>query len=153
MRTIVALSALTALMMLFGSGCGEEIPSSIDGYQKRCLKMNKSPIPPTEGDPHDGVKNIYICNVEAADLLDAGGKPIYPYPEGAMIVKESLREHQDFVWLIATAEKKSGSWEWNEYTRNFVSEPLLKAAAAESVCIDCHKKVEDQDFIYQVYVE
>ncbi len=140
------------LWFLVGAmGCANEVPDSIAGYGTRCLLMNKSPIPPTDDDPHDGVKDIYICNVEAADLLDAGQKPRYPYPEGSLIIKESIRTHQDFVWLIATAEKKNGSWEWHEYTRNFESEPLLEAAAGEGVCIDCHKKVEAQDFIYQVY--
>lgn len=149
MRSPAPLLVLLALSL---AACSEELPADVPGYADRCVRMNVEPIPPTEGDdPHEGEKNVYACNVTVGDLLASDGSRILPYPDGTLIVKESSKPSQGFVWLVATARKAGGSWEWDEYTRNFASEDLLRIPSSEAVCVDCHRKVEAVDWIYTGY--
>ncbi len=136
-----------ALLLLLADGCGAPLPDDVAGYQTRCVRMNPEPLPPYDGDPHRGMKNIYACNVPPDDVV-ANRRPL---PEGALIVKESSRVGEDFVWLIALARKQAGSWQWDEYTRNFADEELRHGLAGRSVCTDCHVKVEARDWIFTRY--
>ncbi len=133
-------------------GCAEGLPSDVAGYAERCVRLNAAPIP-SEGDddPHEGVKNVYACNVTPDQLRDASGQPLYPFPEGTLIVKESQREDQDYVWLIALMRKEGGSWKWTEYHRNFPDQDFGKLALKETVCTGCHAKVESLDWVYTPY--
>jgi hypothetical protein len=147
-------SVLYSFLAFFVVGCGEPLPDDVKDYasSENCFQMNAAPIAPTEDDPHAGTKNVYACNVVPEDIVSDSGAPIYPYPEGTLIVKESRKKHQDYQWLIATARKKNGAWQWAEYTRNFANEEFIKILAPESVCTNCHKKALGTDYIYTVYI-
>ncbi len=106
--------------------------------------MNAAPIPVKPDDPHNGVKDVFACNVPLEELMSNSR----PFPDGAVIIKESTRPDADFPWLVATARKRGTEWEWDEYSRNFEDEPLLRILPSEQVCIDCHKKAEPADWIY-----
>ena len=125
------------------AGCGAPWPDDVAGYQTRCLRMNAQPIPPYDGDPHRGMKNVYAC-----DVVDATRRP---FPDGALIVKESTRVGEDFVWLVALARKQGGVWQWDEYTRNFADEELRHGLAGRAVCTACHVHAEDADWIFTAY--
>lgn len=140
--------AFALLLVLVAGACGSELPDDVPGYQTRCVRMNAQPIPRYEDDPHKGNKNVYACNVDMA-ALEANKRP---FPDGTLIVKESTREGDAFVWLIATARKQGGAWKWNEYTRNFPDEDFRHILAGESVCTDCHAKAKGADWIYTPYV-
>ena len=112
-------------------------------FEEACIRMNLEEIPPYPDDPHSGYKHVYACHDEDGVVLEA------PYPEGTRIVKASRKSGQDFPFLIATAEKQNGEWEWTEYTRNFDGETFLKLPLAQSVCTDCHAAVADtRDWIF-----
>ena len=142
------------LLATFGvvclGGCGEPLPDEAKGAAERCIQMNREPLHATPDDPHEGIKNVYACGISQEDL--AARKVGEPYPDGTLIVKESSREDQDYVWLVATMKKVDGAWEWREYTRNFASEDFLRLGVPEQTCIDCHTKVAGNDFLYQVYI-
>ncbi|HIA02393.1 MAG TPA: hypothetical protein EYN66_10855 [Myxococcales bacterium] len=147
------LRTLTLVLVLFLAGCGEPLPADVEDYanSENCFQMNAELIAPTEDDPHEGFKNVYACNITPEDLISESGAPIFPYPPNTLIVKESRKETQDYVWLIATAKKTGGTWEWAEYTRNFANEEFIKIPAPASVCTDCHKKAKAADYIFTVY--
>lgn len=109
--------------------------------------MNRSLLPERDEDPHQGSKNVYACQVNEVDLTSN----TRPFSDGAWLVKESIRDGANFPWLVATAEKRNGTWHWREYTRNFSSEPLLAIVASEATCIDCHRRVETADWIYTLF--
>lgn len=133
----LALFALFAL----SAGCGEALPEDIEGYRERCIRLNEQPIAVTNDDPHEGVKNVYACDIDCSAINQR------PLPDGTLIVKESQRADSDFVWLIATARKTGSDWQWDEYTRNFSNESFLSVAVSEEVCVDCHKKWKADDWI------
>ena len=126
--------------------CGASLPEDVEGYEARCIRMNKDRIEPYEGDPHKGWKNVYVCNLSTEEVR----RP-RPFPDGTLIVKDSRREGEDFTWLVATARKANGQWSWDEYTRNFSNEDHRRLAVPESKCSDCHKKAESSDFIFTRY--
>jgi hypothetical protein len=143
--------ALLLFALLALTACSESLPDDVPGYRERCLLMNRAPIPPTASDPHEGVKNVFACGVTEDQLIEADGKLLLPYPEGTLIVKESVKPEQGYVWLIATARKQDGQWAWDEYKRNFDNEGFLRILASESVCVDCHRQVEGQDWMFTTY--
>jgi hypothetical protein len=137
------------LLLLIGlaAGCEAELPADVEGYAERCVKMNPAPIAPYEGDPHRGMKNVYACNVDPA-LLRANQRP---FPEGTLIVKDSTRPPESAPWLVATARKRDGGWQWDEYTRNFPDESLRRILAGQSVCTGCHQQARALDWIFTAY--
>lgn len=149
LNTQIEISRLwVALVVLAGgvsAACADTLPDDIADYRSRCVKMNRDPIPRTgDDDPHDGNKDVYACDVPLV-TLEANQRP---FSDGAVFVKESTRDDVDFPWLIATARRVDGEWQWNEYTRNFESEEFVEILASEQVCIDCHVAVESIDWIY-----
>jgi hypothetical protein len=129
------------------SGCGAPLPDDVAGYQSRCVRMNAQPIPPYESDPHRGMKNVYACNLTPEQVASNER----PFPDGTLIVKESTRVGEDFVWLVALARKQAGAWQWDEYTRNFADEDLRHGLASASVCTDCHTRARSRDWIFTTY--
>lgn len=136
----MAVAALAA-------ACGGALPGDIPGYDARCVRMNATPIAVTDPDPHNGVKNVYACNVPQ-QALQANKRP---FPDGTVIVKESRRDGNPWIWLIATARKQGGKWRWNEYTRNAADGQFRHILAPESVCTNCHDRVDDEDWIFTSY--
>lgn len=136
-----------ATICLAVAGCAEELPDDVADYRERCIRMNAEPIAVTSDDPHEGVKDVFACNVELEVLL----RQERPFPDGTIIVKESTRSDSDFPWLVATARKQGEGWAWDEYTRNFDNEPFLRILGGESSCIDCHRRVEAVDWIYTFF--
>ncbi|HEY0712726.1 MAG TPA: cytochrome P460 family protein [Polyangia bacterium] len=135
----IALAVLTG-----GIACGASLPDDIPGYRDRCVQLNEARIPQPARDPHKGEKNVYACNV-AKEALVAN---VRPFPEGAVVVKESFRRGESFPWLIATARKIDGAWKWNEYTRDSEREKFRHILAGESVCTRCHKRAAESDWIF-----
>lgn len=131
----------------FAGACSPTLPSDVPGYESRCLRLNAQPIPRYAGDPHKGMKNVYVCNA-SMEQVKANTRP---FPDGTLIVKDSTREGELHTWLIATARKESGSWRWDEYTRNFGDEDFRQILAGESVCTGCHVKARDADWIFTTY--
>ncbi len=144
-RTVIAILSCWP----FGVGCGETLPSDVANYREDddCHKMNVAPLPRRPDDPHDGEKNVYACNVSLAALEDNRR----PFPEGAIVIKESIRNDSDYAWLVATARKRADGWEWAEYTRNFEDEDFVHILPGEQVCIDCHRDAQGIDWIFTPY--
>jgi hypothetical protein len=140
LRLLAALLATTA-------GCGSPLPDDLPAYESECVRMNGTPIPRYDGDPHPGIKNVYACNVDAA-VLQTNSRP---FPEGTLIVKDATRESESFPWLIAIARKRDGAWRWDEYTRNFADEGFRHGLAGESVCTGCHVRASTVDWIFTPY--
>lgn len=138
---------LGLLVAALAAGCGSTLPADVPGYESRCIRMNRDPIARYDGDPHNGTKNVFACSVET-QVLQANARP---FADGALIVKESTREGESFPWLIATARKLGGAWQWDEYTRNFANEDFRHILAGQSVCTGCHVKARAADWIFTTY--
>ena len=150
-QSVALFCTIIALSISGLNACGDRPPQDALDYES-CLQMNAAPIQPVPGeDPHEGVKDVYLCHVDLEELFDDQGQLIFNYPEGALMVKVSQKEHQSFPWLMATMRKRDGAWRWAEYTRNFGSEPYIEIPVSESLCIDCHQQAEAIDWVFTVY--
>ncbi len=129
------------------SGCAETPSDDVLRYQSDCIRMNAAPIPVYAGDPHQGTKNVFACQVPLAELA----ANVRPFPDGALIVKEARRDGDDFAWLIAAARKQDGAWSWDEYTRNFADEEFRHILSGEGVCTGCHQAASSTDWIFTRY--
>lgn len=142
-----SIGAAAALAACLVGGCGTTLPYDVAGYEQRCVRLNVDPIPPRRDDRHQGFKNVYACNVDR-EQLRANRRP---FPEGTLIVKESRRPNEPFVWLMALARKHGGGWTWDEYTRNFSDDELRHGFASEEVCTACHVQAQADDWIFTRY--
>lgn len=134
----LSVTALTA--------CGSTLPDDVVGYET-CVRMNEAPIPAYDDDPHEGMKNVYACNVDE-EHLRANARP---FPDGALIVKEATRDGESSPWLVAVARKEGDAWRWDEYTRNFADETFRHNLAGEDVCTGCHVAARTADWIFTAY--
>ena len=50
-------------------GCGGPLPVHIPDYAQDCILMTPEPIPPYDGDPHEGEKNVYACGLTKDELV------------------------------------------------------------------------------------
>ena len=130
---------VAAALALATAACSDVLPDDARDPAARCIRLNAQPIPPTARDPHAGTKNVYVCDADPDRR---------PFPDGTLVVKQSTRAGESFPWLVATARKRAGAWQWDEYTRNFADEELVHNLAAESVCTGCHVRARDLDWIF-----
>jgi hypothetical protein len=100
-------------------------------------------LPPREGDPHLGTKNVFSTSGPS------GGA----FPAGTIIVKEAVRPGRSFIGLIATMRKVEGAdpshndWVFIEYTRESFEEPFSETAR-DAVCWSCHMGAEKTDYVF-----
>jgi hypothetical protein len=100
-------------------------------------------LPPRDGDPHLGTKNVFSTS------RPSGGS----FPAGTIIVKEAVRPGNNFVGLIATmrkvdeADPDHNDWVFVEYTRESGGEPFSEVAR-DSVCWSCHAGAEKTDYVF-----
>ena len=100
-------------------------------------------LPPRDGDPHLGTKNVFSTN------RPSGGS----FPAGTIIVKEATRPGKNFVGLIATMRKVDGAdpahndWVFVEYARERFEEPFAEIAR-DAVCWSCHMGAEQTDYVF-----
>jgi hypothetical protein len=100
-------------------------------------------LPPRDGDPHLGTKNVFSTS------RPSGGS----FPAGTIIVKEAVRPGNNFVGLIATmrkvdeADPDHNDWVFVEYTRESGGEPFSEVAR-DSVCWSCHLGAEKTDYVF-----
>jgi hypothetical protein len=118
------------------------LPNWTAGYRE-WMKLNASPIPPRDADPHLGTKQVYASREKRRDL----------YPPGTVIVKEARRPGADFVGLVAGMRKVPGSnpdhndWVFVEWTRESRDAPFTELARG-AVCESCHSGVAPQDYVF-----
>ncbi|MDA1192388.1 MAG: cytochrome P460 family protein, partial [Candidatus Poribacteria bacterium] len=126
------------------------LPDYTAGYTT-WLRMNAKPIPPTAADPHNGTKNVYVNQERAA--IAPNNRQEFPYPDGSILVKESTRQGQDFIWLFAIMRKVKGSdpahgdWEYTEYIR-IEANADFRLASRDGICWGCHFGAAGSDWSF-----
>ena len=127
------------------------LPDDTAGYEG-WLKLNAQPIPPVPGfDPHRGTKNVYVN--QTREVIAPNGQQQFPYPDGAIVVKEAVRPDKDFIGLVAVMWKEAGTnpafgdWRFEEYTRN-APDAEFRLIASGAACSGCHSGAAATDFVF-----
>jgi len=96
---------------------------------------------------HPQPKDVYV-NLEPADLVDAAGAAIVPFPDGTIIVKERNDRDALLVDRLYTMEKVDGTWIYAFYDRQGDGSFSGRSfGAAPNLCADCHQAAE-ADFVF-----
>jgi Cytochrome P460 len=119
------------------------VPGYVAGYRD-WVQLNRAPIPPRDGDPHLGTKNVY-----ASEDRRANGR----FPYGTIVVKDANRPGKSFIGLIAIMRKERGAdptpndWVFVEYTRETRGDRFREIASG-AVCWSCHMGALDSDYVF-----
>jgi hypothetical protein len=93
------------------------------------------------GGAHGGEKRVWASPTREA--LTNGGSQSFPYPDGAVVVKQGTQG--DAVTLLALMEKTgaggaaTGGWRYVEYTRASGDGPFTKVGLSQAGCAGCHQ--------------
>lgn len=95
----------------------------------------------TKGSPHGNFKLKF--NKIATAALGADGKlPVgNVFPEGSMVVKETIGGKYNFLY------KRNASWLWGETTQDGSNVIQSVNADASSACISCHNRPVARDYV------
>jgi hypothetical protein len=129
-----------------GGDAEKQRPAGLPGWTagyRGWTKLNASPLPERDPDPHRGTKNVFASNAAAAGT----------FPAGTVVVKEGFRPGKDFVGLIAAMRKVPGrnpehrDWVFVEWARESPDAPFTELARGD-VCTSCHVGAADRDYVF-----
>jgi len=163
LSALLTLGLVLATSILLGAGAQTGappgIPSEIENYRS-WTKMNGLLLS-DPSNPRAGPKNTFI-NLnpdQLKGLYAAGGRVHKPFPDGAVLVRETLDPATGFVRVLFVQRKDSGAartkgWVFSGYSRNAANEAYQQLPIADPVtrCLDCHAQVRNTDFVFTPYL-
>jgi len=154
---VLAMSIFIGASAQTGSLAG--VPTEIEPYRS-WTKMNAILLT-DPSNPRAGPKNTFI-NLNADQLKHVfapGGRVQKPFPDGTILVRESLDLAAGFVRVLFVQRKDSSagrtkSWVFTGFTRNTASEAYQPLPIPDPVtrCLDCHAQVRNNDFVFTPYL-
>jgi hypothetical protein len=92
--------------------------------------------------PHGGHVEIFINAVIAGGLADEAGAGLTAWPDGAVVVLEGYADETTTeLAQVAIAEKRRGSWYWEQYQADDYDRPRF--SGRPDVCLGCHDTGQD----------
>jgi hypothetical protein len=149
MRAVVVIACLAAAGVVIASlGQAQPVATPLPGLPqytvgyKAWFKINRTPIPQSDGDAHPGTKNVF------ASKRAVRGR----YPVGTVIVKEVFRRGQRYPYVIAAMRKLKGrtahnGWVMIEWTRRSERTRFSVLAQGE-ICYSCHVGAKATDYVF-----
>ncbi len=134
------------------------IPGEIAGYRS-WTKMNGILLN-DPSNPQAGPKNTFVnlSPEQLADIYGGAGRARHHFPDGAVVVRETLDAASGFIRVLfvmrydskATATK---AWVFSGYTRTAADKPFEAAAIPDPVarCLNCHAQVKGADYVFTPY--
>lgn len=143
MRLAASLAVLLALGAAGAAGARPDangLPAYVDGYAK-WPRLNARPIAGGSS-AHQGTKNVY------ASRRKVGVR----YPVGTIVVKAARPRGKQWLSLVATMRKvtgtRNGGWRWEEFTRSSPTARFTKVSFPESGCAACHMQAKRNDYVF-----
>lgn len=154
--SFVALAALTALVTVLASACGQD--DDPEGARVLWTKINagagfrawqRAPGYGTRKPSftaHATAVEIFVSPELDAALTTPRTPPLRTWPVGSVIVKEGFSSvNGGSRKLVAAMEKRADGWFWAEYDDGGES----KFSGHPSVCTDCHDNRQSySDWVY-----
>jgi len=156
LATVLA-GGLVLIAALLVASAQTGTPAGIENYQQ-WTKMNATALT-DPSNPRAGPKNTYInLSPEALrELIGPGGRVPRPFPDGTIVVRESLDAagvvRVLFVQRKDSAASRTKGWVFNGYTRGGADQPFQPLAIPDPVvrCLDCHAQVRASDYVFTPY--
>ncbi len=135
------------------------VPSEIAVY-RTFTKMNAAAlIDPTN--PRASPKNTFInlSQDQLRTIVGTGGRARQPFPDGTIIVRESVHPTDGWVQVLFVMQKDSKvaatkGWVFRGFTRQAADKPFAPIEIANPVtrCFFCHTQMKASDFVFTPFV-
>ncbi|MGH6953391.1 MAG: cytochrome P460 family protein [Alphaproteobacteria bacterium] len=111
--------------------------------------------------PRAGPKNTFVnlTSDQLKAIYAQGGRVRIPFPEGTVLVRETLAPGTDIVAVLFVQRKDSSAtrtrgWVFSGFSRRAADQPLEPLAIPDPVtrCLDCHAQVSSTDFVFTPYL-
>lgn len=158
-RPVALVMGVLVLMIAHLAAAQSEIPAQIQPY-RTWTKMNAILLT-DPSNPRAGPKNTFVnlSPDELRDILGPGGRVLKPFPDGTIIVRESLNPAEGWVSVLFVQRKDSTAtrtkgWVFTGFSRTAAAAQFQPLAIADPVprCLDCHAQVKNSDFVFTPFL-
>jgi plastocyanin len=141
------------------SGAGSGIPAEIEPYRS-WTKMNAAPLT-DPSNPRAGAKNTFVnlTPAQLRDIVGSGGRVQQPFPDGTIVVRETLDPDAGFVRILFVqrkdaAQARTKGWVFSGFARNTATDAYQPLPIADPVvrCLNCHEQVRHSDQVFTPYL-
>lgn len=151
--------AIVLLFSLLSFAAPAGVPEQISGYRS-WTKMNAQLLT-DPSNPRAGPKNTFI-NLSPDALLRLvaeGARVRAPFPDGTIVVRETLDVSTEFVRVLFVMSKdrsatQTKGWRFFSFTRQAADQPLVEGAIQDPVarCLNCHLQMGATDFVFTPFL-
>jgi plastocyanin len=151
----ILLTLAIVLVTLASAGAQQGVPAEIEPY-RAWTKMNGAPLT-DPSNPRAGPKNTFInlSPAQLREIIGPGARDRKPYPDGTIIVRESLDVDTGFVRVLFVQKKDSNAartkgWVFSGFSRSRADEPFQPLAVPDPVarCLNCHEQMRASDLVF-----
>ncbi len=159
-RFLVVLAGGVVLSAVVLTNAQSGVPSDIAAY-RTWTKMNVTLLT-DPSNPRAGPKNTFITlgPDELRALVATGGRVRQPFPDGTIVVRESLHPAEGWVQVLFVMRKDSKvigrtkGWVFSGFTRTGSDKPFAPLQFADPFmrCMACHAQMKASDFVFTPYM-
>ncbi len=159
MRAILLAVAIVLVGVLVAGAAPAGLPAPLAGYQA-WTKMNGRPLD-DPSNPRAGPKNTFsnLSPPVLRDLAADGGRLRAPFPEGAIIARETLDVAAGFVRVLFVMEKdrtalRTKGWRFSSFSRQTADAAFQQGEIQDPVarCLNCHLQMGATDFVFTPFL-
>jgi plastocyanin len=135
------------------------VPSEVAAY-RTFTKMNAAALTdPTN--PRASPKNTFVnlSQDQLRAIVGTGGRARQPFPDGTVIVRESVHPTEGWVQVLFVMRKDSKAaatkgWVFNGFSRQAADKPFTPIEIANPLtrCFFCHTQMNASDFVFTPFV-
>lgn len=159
LAAFVAGGLILVVAILVASAQQAGVPADLDQY-RTWTKMNAALLT-DPSNPRAGPKNTFInlSSNELREILGPGGHARKPFPEGTIVIRESLDLTAGFVTVLFVMRKNSKAvetkgWDFSGLSRRAADQPFQPVPLTPNPvlrCLACHQQVRATDFVFQPF--
>ncbi len=166
-RSLASLIAVGSILVatLLSANAQQSVPTTKEGVPediaqyRSWTKMNTNLLA-DPSNPRAGPKNTFVNLSPDAlrEIIGPGGRVRKPFPDGTIVVRESLDVDAGFVRVLFIQRKDSSvkqtkGWIFSGFTRSAANDPYQPLPVADPVarCLNCHEQMRATDMVFTPY--
>lgn len=162
MKLLLRAAGIVALALGLAAGVLAQmpgVPANLAAY-RTWTRMNATPLT-DPSNPRAGPKNTFITlgADRLRDLVGSGGRVRRTFPDGTMLVRETLDAGAGFVRVLFVMRRDAAAgqtrgWRFEGYSRTAADQPFAPIEIADPVarCLNCHMQVSATDLVFTPFI-
>lgn len=152
---VVLLAAGVMVTAVWLAYAQSDVPANFGAY-RTFTKMNTSVLA-DPSNPRAGPKNTFanLSPDQLRAIVGTGGRTRQPFPDGTIIVRESLHPTEGWVQVLFVMRKDSSvtatkGWVFSGFIRQAADRPFapLEFANPSTRCLFCHAQMKASDYVF-----